>query len=173
MHKLSPILAHLEKCRARLFAATEPVPARYWRTEPRPEAWSAAEVIAHLIIVEKAITGSAGKLIGQPPHFEPLWKRLHLPVRLAEWRGVRRKSPLPLDSNLLAEKEVMLAALRQVRTGTLSFLDSLPTQDLGIYRWPHPFFGSLNFYEWFRVIGHHEVRHSKQIRETLDTLNSG
>lgn len=164
MEKLVPILAHLEACRAGLFAVTDPVPASLWRSSPRLDAWSTAEVIAHLIVVEKAITASADKLVRHPPRYEPVWKRLHIPVRATEFRGIRRKSPLPLDRTLLADKEVMLATLRQVRATTLAFLNDLPPHDLGIYRWPHPFLGSLNFYDWFRVIGYHELRHSKQIR---------
>ncbi len=64
----------------------------------------------------------------------------------------------------------MLAALRQVRSDTITFLNDLPDRDLGMYRWPHPFLGSLSFYDWFRVVGYHERRHSKQIREIVGLL---
>jgi hypothetical protein len=64
----------------------------------------------------------------------------------------------------------MLAALREVRSETIAFLDALPRRDLGVYRWSHPFFGSLNFYDWFRMVAYHEIRHSKQIREIVELL---
>lgn len=170
MKKLTAILAHLEESRAQLFTAADMVPARHWGASPQSEVWSTAEVTAHLMMVEQAITASAGKLLLRPPRFVPIWRRLHVPLRTTEWRGIRRKSPIPLDRNLLAEKEVMLAALREVRSRTIAFLDGLPDRDLGVYRWPHPFLGSLNLYDWFRVVGYHEIRHSKQIREIVELL---
>lgn len=170
MKKLSPILAHLQESRERLFAAADAVPARQWRTTPKSLGWSAAEVVAHLMMVEQTITARATKSLTQPPPSIPIWRRRHIPVQITEWRGIRRKTPIPLDPNLLGEKELMLAALREVRSGTIGFLVGLPDRDLGVYRWPHPFLGSLNFYDWFRVIGYHEIRHSKQIREIVELL---
>src|ERR1700682_363172 len=170
MRKLTAILAQLNESRARLFAAADVVPTRQWRASPGQEAWSTAEVIAHLMMVEQRITASANNLLREPPRSVPIWRRVHLPLRAAEWRAIRRKSPVPLNPNLLGEKEVMLAALREVRSQTIAFLDALPNRDLGVYRWPHPFFGSLNFYDWFRVVAYHEIRHSKQIREIVELL---
>lgn len=170
MKNLSPILAHLQESRARLFTAADAVSTLYWSTSPGTEGWSTAEIVAHLMMVEQTITARASKLIAQPPKFTPIWRRAHMPLRVTEWRGIRRKTPIPLDRNLLAEKEVMLAALRAVRSRTIAFLDALPDRDLSMYRWPHPFLGNLNFYDWFRVVGYHEIRHCKQIREIVELL---
>jgi len=130
-----------------------------------------AEVIAHLTMVEETILKGAVRLTQDAPPQVPFWRRFHLPVWLAEWRGVRTKTPLPLDPSLVADREEMLPRLASLRQRTLAFLEENKKRDLRPYRWPHPFFGSLNFYDWLRVIAHHEVRHTKQIQEIVDSFH--
>lgn len=170
MPDVRPIIAQLHRARARLVSAADSVPSDCWQTPPRPGAWSAAEVIAHLTMVEGAIRDGAARLVGGAPRLVPYWKRLHLPVRLAEWRGIRAKTPIPLDRGLLDEKQPMLERLAQVRQRTVALLEDSQGRELSAYRWPHPFFGSLNFYSWFRVVAHHELRHAKQVREIVEKL---
>jgi hypothetical protein len=78
---------------------------------------------------------------------------------------IRRKSPVPLDESLLAEKEAMLAGLRGVRERTMAFISETERRDLSTYCWRHPFLGMLNVYEWMEMIAAHQLRHTKQIRE--------
>ena len=103
MNRLDVILEQMSRSRANLFAATDAISPRTWRSAPRPEAWSVAEVIAHLTMVESAVTRGAERMIRQVPPSLPFWKKLHVPVRTAEWRLVRRKSPIPLDPSLLSD----------------------------------------------------------------------
>ena len=170
MADVAPIIERLNHVRAGLESAVSAVPEQLWRKTPRPGAWSAAEVVAHLTMVEGAIADGAARLVRGAPHGVPVWKRLHLPVRLAEWRGVRVKTPVPLDPQLLGEKEAMLARLAGQRQRTLALLEEHRGRELSAYRWKHPFFGSLNYYSWFRMVAHHEARHTKQIREIVETF---
>ena len=121
-------------------------------------------------MVEGAITDGTARLVRAAPRPVPHWKRLHLPVWLAEWRGVRAKTPIPLDPSLLDEKEAMLARLADRRRRTLALLAEHGHRELSAYRWKHPFFGSLNYYSWFKMIAHHEARHTKQIREIVEAF---
>lgn len=164
------LLDQLARVRAGLHAALARIPAERWREAPRPGAWSAAEVAAHLLMVEGAITDGAAKLLTKSPRPVPWHKRLHLPVVFARWRWLRARTPLPLDPTLLAEKDEMLARLDALRKRTVALLGQCHDRDLRAYRWPHPFFGSLNFYTWFRVLAYHELRHTKQIQEIEDSL---
>ena len=59
----------------------------------------------------------------------------------------------------------MLVGLAELRRGTLALLEEHRGRELSAYRWKHPFFGSLNYYSWFKMIAHHEARHTKQLRE--------
>src|SRR5260370_32100702 len=170
MNRLDLILEQMSRSRANLFAATDAIPPRDWRSAPRPDVWSVADVIAHLTMVESAVTRGAERMIQQVPASLPFWKKLHVPVRTAEWRLVRRKSPILLDPALLSDKDVMLARVSEARARTLSFVDQNPDHDFSAYRWPHPFLGSLNLYDWLRFLYYHEIRHTKQIREIVDAL---
>jgi len=78
---------------------------------------------------------------------------------------VRLKTPIPVDPQLLRGKEVMLGELRDVRRHTLALIEETKDRDLSAYRWQHPFMGSLNAYEWFLLLGSHQIRHEKQMRE--------
>jgi hypothetical protein len=167
---LEPILDHLARAQTGLLHAADSVPAEQWKTSPAENVWSAGELVAHLIMVERAIIGSADRVSQKPPKFIPVLKRFHLPMALVESRLIRRKTPIPLDRQLIREKETMLAELREVRGRTLAFLEEKGSRDLSVYRWPHAFLGMLNTYEWFEMIASHQVRHTKQMLEIAASL---
>jgi len=113
---LEPILEKLARAQHRLLRAADAVPADSWKISPREGAWSAAELIAHVMTVERTVVGAAARILQKQPKPIPLVKRFHLPFILAEVRLVRMKSPIPIDPQLLREKEVMLAELRGQRS---------------------------------------------------------
>jgi hypothetical protein len=160
----------LARAQASLLRAADAVPAEQWKRGPGKGAWSAGELVAHLIMVERAIIGSADRISQKPARYTPLLKRWHLPLALVEARVVRRKSPIPLDPQLVREKEAMLAELRDVRERSLAFLDETKNRNLSAYCWRHPFIGNLNLYEWFEMIAAHELRHTKQMQEIAAAL---
>ena len=136
-----------------------------WGQRPGPEQWSAAEVVAHLVVVERTVIGKADRVIEKTPLRIPFPKRLHLPLWLVEARVVRRKSPLPMDSSLLADKECMLGSLRSAREHTFAFLEETQNRDLSAHYWKHPFLGMLSTYQWMEMIAAHQIRHAKQVME--------
>ena len=168
--KLEPIIDNLSRARAGLLRAADSVSAEQWNRNPCEGTWSAAELVAHLIMVERAIIAVADRLLQKPPKSTPLWKRLHLPMALVEARVIRRKTPIPLDPQLLREKEEMLAELRLTRERTLTFIKETGNRNLRAYRWRHPFIGTLHTYQWFQMIASHEIRHTKQMREIAANL---
>jgi DinB superfamily len=170
MQSIERIVHKLARAQARMLRAADAVPAEEWKKGLGDGAWSAGEVVAHLIMVERSIVGSADRISQKPARRTPLLKRLHLPLLLAEARLIRLKTPIPLDPHLVREKEAMLAELRSVRERSLAFLDETKTRDLSAYCWRHPFIGGLNFYEWFELIAAHELRHSKQMQEIAAAL---
>jgi len=121
-------------------------------------------------MVQRAVIGKADRLAQTPPKRVSLLKRIHLPMALVESRLIRRKTPVPVDTNMLRDKEVMLAELREVRGRSLAFLEEMKGRDLGQYYWPHPALGTLNTYHWMQFLAAHEVRHTKQMREIAISL---
>lgn len=163
MKALGRIVDKLSRAQRGFLRAADSIPADHWMTSPGAGAWSAAELVAHVCIVERAIIATSDKILQKSPKRIPLLKRFHLPFILAESRIVRFKSPLPLDANLIREKQAMIDDLQQVRRETLQFIERIKERDLGAYRWRHPFLGSLNGYEWLLLVASHQIRHQKQL----------
>lgn len=170
MPHLPPIQAKLEQAQSGFLRAADESPAERWAEKTRTEEWSAAEITAHLIMVERAVVSAATHIVQKQPRSFPLWKRLHLPIWLAEIRIVRLKAPFPVDPQLVGKKAEMLGELRLTRERTLAFLAETETRDLKVYRWKHPFLGPLNTYEWFEMIAAHQVRHTKQLKDLIEQL---
>jgi hypothetical protein len=166
------ITALLERSQAGLFAAAQAVPEDSWRTPPSPGAWSAGEVFAHLKMVEEAIVQGVERMIAAPPRKLSFWKRIHFSPRLAQFRQLKRRTPIPLDSALVLDKTESLSRHQALRKRTVALLTDKVTGDAGrdlrAYRHKHPFFGYLDFYDWFYTIGYHELRHSQQIQEIVE-----
>lgn len=170
MRPLDPIREKLRCAQTGFFRAADSISAEKWNTKPDPNEWSAAELVAHLMMVERAILGGADRITQKKAKPIPFLKRFHFPMWLVESRIIRRKSPLPLDHSLLSSKEEMLGGLRAARERTLAFLEETAKKDLSAYCWPHAFLGMLNAYEWFEMIASHQNRHTKQMREIAARL---
>jgi hypothetical protein len=166
--RLAPVLEKLAHAQSRLLHTADSVHPDQWKTRPTRSGWSAAEVIAHLIMVERAVLGSADRVTQHTPKHFSLLRKIHFPLALVEFRLIRRKTPIPLDPELVREKETMLAELREVRERTLAFVDETKGRDLSKYRWRHAFLGSLNTYDWLQMIACHEIRHEKQMLEIAE-----
>lgn len=170
MPPLKTIVENLHRAQKELLRAADTVTADQWKTSPAEGRWSAGELVGHLITIERTILSRADKLLQKPPKSLPFYKRFHIPLAVVESRLIRRKTPISTDSQILREKEEMLAELREVRERTLAFVEETSGRDLSKYTMPHPFLGTLNAYEWFQMIASHEVRHTKQMREIAANL---
>ena len=170
VRSLQPILEKLARAQSTFFRAADSIPFKQWSTKPDPGRWSAAEVVAHLVMVERAIVGGADRSLQSPPRPVPFWKRFHLPLWLVERRWIRRKTPLAVDPLLISNKEEMLGALRGARERTLAFLEETRKRDLSLYSWAHPYLGTLNVYEWFELVAMHQLRHTEQVSEIFSCL---
>jgi len=168
---LERILDLLQTSRYKFVATANEVPADIWRQSPGAERGSAAELVAHVGMVEQAVITGAKKVLQGPPKPLPLLKRFHMPVALGAWQGAKRKLPIPLDASLVTDRAEALSQLDAARDKTLGFIESTRDQDLRVYRFPHPFLGSLNIYDWFRLIAYHDLRHAQQIREVVETFH--
>ena len=168
--KLDSILTNLAKAQTALLSAADSVRPEEWQTRPGEGRWSAAELTAHLMMVERAVIGKADRVAQKPPKRVSLLKRIHIPMALVESRWIRRKAPAPVEPEMLRDKEGMLAELRTVRERSLAFLEETKSRNMREYCWAHPALGTLNVYEWLQFIASHEVRHAKQMREIAASL---
>ena len=163
MASLATIRERLALAQTLFFERADLIAAEHWEQRPGPQEWSAAELVGHLVVVERGILARANSITQKTPLPVSFRKRLHLPLWLVAARVVRRKSPVPQDPNLMGPKQAMLGALRDVRERTLVFLTDTEQRNLKVYCWRHPFLGMLDCYEWMEMIAAHEIRHTKQI----------
>jgi len=165
MRNLQTIADNLDRAQRKFLAAAASIDDADWLQRPGADCWSAGEVLAHLIGVERTILKNADKLLKAPPRPRPLLKRIHFPMFLVEARFIRRKTPIAIQPDSLGQKEQMLAELRTTREQTRAFMEATKDRNLIAYHMPHPFLGTLNLLEWFQMIASHELRHTKQLRE--------
>jgi hypothetical protein len=59
MRPLDPILEKLSCAQTAFFRAADSVSPEEWKTEPKADEWCAAELVAHLVTVERAIIGGS------------------------------------------------------------------------------------------------------------------
>jgi DinB superfamily len=170
MPNLESAIRKLERSQRSLLQAADRVASNDWNTTPDTVSWSAGHLTAHLCQVERSVLGYADRVIRKVPLPVPYLERFHVPFLVVEKRLIRRKSPIPIDAELLASKETMLAELRGVRERTLAFLGETEGRDLSVYYWRHPFLGKLNFYSWFLFVAAHQIRHTKQMVEIAKNL---
>jgi hypothetical protein len=130
---LYPIVPHLQVSRTKLL--------------------SAAEVIAHVAIIEETAIFGMKRLLRAEPKLVPLGKRFHLPLAMAAWGARKVGTPIPLDEKRIRDKQESPSGLFATRQATLASIESTRGTDVSAYRYDHPFLGSLNMYEWFRAIG--------------------
>jgi len=119
----------------------------------RTKLLSAAEVIAHVAIIEETAIFGMKRLLRAEPKLVPLGKRFHLPLAMAAWGARKVGTPIPLDEKRIRDKQESPSGLFATRQATLESIESTRGTDVSAYRYDHPFLGSLNMYEWFRAIG--------------------
>ncbi len=177
MHpRLAAVIEFSDKARAELLATVEAVPEPLREARPSEDAWSVAEIVEHLMMVERSVAKlvalKGGELQSQaaPPHEAPDM----VPVDLSRFfrdRSTRIQAPervVPRGEMAAAEA---LTALIQTRGMLLDQLHTVDGLALSTMSHPHPFFGPLDLYEWVQMLGWHELRHAEQIREVAQQLS--
>ena len=62
MKDLAPILKFLKISRARFISTANEIPDSKWRQSPATDVWSAAEIAAHLAMIEESIAPTASPI---------------------------------------------------------------------------------------------------------------
>jgi len=172
MRDVAAIVELLNGAHLGFLEACERIPASRWKKAPARGRWSAAEVVAHLTMVESTVWSGVREELSLRPKRYSLWQKMHIPVSMSAWRAVKRKTPIPLDSGLVKPRDEALDGYSSARNRTLKLIAEHSSRDMAPYRRRHPFLGSLNLYDWMRVLAFHEIRHTKQIREIGKSFQS-
>lgn len=169
MHpRISELLDYIDRQTPALRAAYDSVPADRRAVRPAPDRWSAAEVVHHLAIVERALARRLVALIEQARALPPERDATPILPALAQERVMDRttrftssEAAQPRDTDparVWPEYEEARRAFREVVVNG----DGLA---LGEVSAPHPALGELSGYGWIAFAGGHAARHAAQIRE--------
>ena len=133
--------------------------------------WSVAEILEHLVLAEtgtsklirKMLKESAGRLPAYPADDSVLTVR-----EAGRSRERMTEAPEAAHPKGSYGKEEILRLAARVREETRETLTMLAASDPRGVEFPHPFFGSMNLYEWpHRIIREHERQHHPQIERIL------
>lgn len=170
---LTEIAAHLDHERQQLLAVWASIPVEDRERRPAADAWTPAEVLDHLRVVED---GSARLLArrlqrareaGLGAESDPSSRLGRLNIYALPGRMEAPDAVRPVPGARAEEAESGLAASRRA-------LDALVADAsgsaLGDVRAQHMRFGELDLYQWLEFIAQHERRHAGQLERVRDAL---
>jgi hypothetical protein len=168
--KTQEILDRGDADRAGLLASVAGLSREQLDFRPSAESWSIGEVLHHLALAHEATAKLMSIMVRRardenvPRDPEP--ERSVLSAIDGVVPGVEEgKASAPdrvVPQSYLAPEEA-LARLEASSRRVVGAVETLSAFDLSSLRFPHPFFGELDAYQWLLVTGWHERRHTKQI----------
>jgi uncharacterized damage-inducible protein DinB len=177
--RLEEVLNYLDTERRALREAVELVPAELRDQQPGPDRWSVAEVLQHLVIIEKRIGIGMAKWVadakagGVGPEVETSSVLNSLDLALIADRSRRRNAPEEVRPNRELDAAAAWTALEQARAALRAGVMPGDGLALGQVVQTHPVLGPINLYQWLLFVGAHETRHTSQVREIAAELNAG
>lgn len=175
--RIRELLDYMERERRALDAAIATVPADRHDTKPSAEAWCVAEVVHHLAVIDRRVTGMLTKMAGEAraagaepddssAPILPTIKIDHILDRSTRIRNPRGDPPGGVSTT------DALKELDAARDGLKALLGQPDLPNLSHVSAPHPAFGPMTGYEWVALISAHTHRHADQIREIGAQLNA-
>jgi hypothetical protein len=172
---VAEIFETIDETRARLYKRVEGLSPAQGAFRPTPEAWSIAEIVEHLGIMEGRLSGllnmmlkkaeSASMQASDGQGFRPFSLDQHVERSLTE----KYTAPETVRPSGNVTIEDSLAGLRRSRAALHHLRPKLEALDLSSMTYPHPVFGPLDLYQWLAFIGVHEDRHLRQIESIISS----
>jgi uncharacterized damage-inducible protein DinB len=169
--RTAAILDHLDNARRELRAAVDAHPADKLGVAPAPGQWSVLAVLEHMVLVETRLTAMLGQKIAEAraAGIGRETATAAIVPHASESRALDRTKKIvasdAIQPKTIRELPQILAALDETRAALRHVVTSADGLALGEIQFPHPVFGPMDGYGWFRFIGLHEMRHTDQIRE--------
>jgi len=172
---LTEVLSRLDASRATLRGAIDAIPPALQQQRPGSNRWSAAEVLEHLTLVESIFGGRIMKALeaarsGLSPEAQP---RAPLPDAVEQRMGDRvnrRQAPEPAQPTGRVDIAAGWTTLERNHASLRAALAGCDGLALSQVTLDHPFFGTMNVYQWVELMAAHEGRHTEQIREIAAAL---
>ena len=177
MHaRLAEAMDYVEEKRKELLQSFAGVPADRLGQRPSDGAWSVAQILDHLGIVESGVARLIAKRAGKAreaglgeekstesvlPSFEP---------HRATLETMKMESPTTVYPRADVDVNEALDGLNTSRESLRAAAVAANGLSLGEIKHTHPLLGELDIYQWLIFLGQHETRHKKQIERTLNSI---
>jgi hypothetical protein len=177
MHpRIEELLAYLTSASVHLKDAVDAVPREMRQVKPAPDAWSIAEVLEHLSLVDASIArliskrGAEARAGGLEAETETRTVLYTLDSARVLDRRERLKAREPAQPRAGLDADAAWAAMSQAETALRDAVISVDGLALGKLSYPHPSLGTLDFYQWIAFAATHKMRHILQIRDVATGL---
>ena len=169
MHpRLAELLEYVHSQTDNLRKAYDSVPPERRAVRPEPDRWSPAEIVHHLVIVDRRINQRLKAMIEEARALPPESDDSSIVATIAQRVATRDRrfktseasEPRDTDPSRIWDD---LAVVRRELEEIVTTGDGLA---LGKVFAPHPALGPLCGYDWVAFVGAHAARHADQIRES-------
>jgi DinB superfamily len=174
--RLVEVIGYLDVSRARLLESVAHVHPSFAEIRQREGAWSVAEILTHLALVEAGVVKLVARSVlwGKEKGVGPETSEESVLSSLDAFSLVERPRPIAAPERLIPPHDSRMdEALRSLADSRRAMKDALAEgdgMDLSAVKRPHPVFGDLNLYQWAIFVGKHEERHTRQIARALRDL---
>jgi hypothetical protein len=169
------LIRFLDERLDRLRAAVEAIPANRRDEKPDPERWSVAEVLEHLIAIERGTTqvfiahAGEGEPIGDDFGSGSVLDTVDMGMLLDRSRKrVTAEARRPTGT---LDAATGWAQLEEARRGLVEQIRRADGVSLEGVMHDHPVGRRLNLYQWVVFVGGHQARHEAQIVEIGESLS--
>jgi hypothetical protein len=161
---------HLSVTRGFLLESVGGLSPAQWDFKPASDAWSAAENMEHIVLVESGIHAIIEGM-NEAPGPLPAGDRREMdefilnqiPKRSRKGKALERAWPIGRWSGSEALQQFVQCREQSIRL--------LITRQLRAHVFPHPLFGPWDGYQWLLAAASHGARHTEQIREVKADRN--
>lgn len=177
--RIAELLEHLDETRAALLDAVRQVAHDRRDARAGDGRWTVGEVLDHISRVEggfarlltKRVSDARAKGIARETESSSILGTVESgPLTDRKRRLQAPETVVPRQGATVAEG---LAALEASRAAMRTAVLDANGVALGAITQQHPYFGTLNMYQWGLFLGFHDLRHAEQIREIVHAPSGG
>lgn len=168
--KIAGASCYLADTRDALVDSVAGLSTEQWNFKAAPDCWSIAEILEHVVVVERRVHAIVNKLGEAPPPPEGWDEEVvdTLVLKNIPDRSGRFQAPQAIWPT---EHWTGTMALQNFLSGREKTAQLLSTAALRGHVFPHPVLGPWDGYQWLLAAGAHGLRHVEQICEVKGCSN--
>lgn len=168
--KLQELVDMISRNREKLLQSVSGLSEAQITHKAEETAWSIGDVLNHVSLADEANAKLTSNLLKRaragslPPDPSPEGSEIHsMDDIYPRMDAGKFQAPEFVKPHPHASADESLARLKASRERMLANVEQLDGFDLSGLKYPHPFAGELNAYQWILIAGAHEARHTQQI----------